>query len=94
MNCKIGAYSTTQANAKLSGLVTTSIKYDIKIPSYCKYAKDNIMYINTFEIVDKLIEKELIIFNNKLEAYKYTGKLTGKPVFVAVAGTSSAIRFK
>ena len=93
MNCKIGAYSTTPAKLNLTGIKTSSIKYEINIPSYCKYAKGNIMYINTFELVDKLNEKELIIFKNRLNAHKTTGKLKGKPVFVAVAGTASTISF-
>jgi hypothetical protein len=68
---KIGLYSTINTVQKLDCIKTNITDYKIDIPSYCKYARGNTMYIPIIEKVSECEEdikdKLLINLNNSIK---------------------------
>lgn len=91
INCKIGVYSTSKFSNSLSCITTVSNEYEIAIPSHCKYAKGNIMYIICITKISSPIEEELLILKNRTLSTRTVGKLSSNVKFVGVLGTFSNI---
>ncbi len=96
-DCKLGLYSETYSSCKnLPFLNSQSERFHIDIPSYCKYAKGNKMYINVITKIREPTTEEL--FNLK-KSFNRSGLIevpgtittTNKTRFTIISGTSSEL---
>lgn len=97
LDCKLGLYSTTYSSCKnIPFLTSESEKFYVDIPSYCKYATGNKMYINLITKVREPTTEELFNLKESINSsglIELPGEITttNETTFTLVSGSSSEI---